>query len=175
MNGFICTETHSIDQKGRIAIPAAMRRQATRSSAGTARPAPEAPGPSPAGTGEGGGDSQPAQGPTFVIVMGFEGCLALYTESGWNRIRERLEQLPLGGRKARAFSRALYMDAKEVTVDGQGRITLPPALVARAGLDREAVLLGQGEKLEIWNPDRLRAFLEENSSQFESLAEEVLG
>lgn len=158
MNGFIGTETHSIDQKGRIAIPAAMRRQAALADSAAERPTPEA-----------------QEGPTFVIVMGFEGCLALYTQEGWQKIRERLEQLPLGGRKARAFSRALHMDAKEVTVDGQGRITLPPALVARAGLAKEAVLLGQGHKVEIWNPDRLKAVLAEGDSQFESLAEDVLG
>lgn len=165
MNGFIGTETHSIDQKGRIAIPAAMRRKAAQASSAPDRPSPESQ--------EGSGDAQ--AGPTFVIVMGFEGCLALYTQEGWRRIRERLEQLPLGGRKARAFSRALHMDAKEVTADGQGRITLPPALVARAGLEKEAVLLGQGHKVEIWNPDRLKVALAEVGSQFESLAEDVLG
>jgi len=143
---FYGTETFAIDHKGRISIPAKMRRAASKRSA-----------------------------QEFIVVAGFEGCLALYTNDQWKRVEERLQQLPIGGRKNRAFARAFLMDACRVTADMQGRITIPPALMGRAGLGKEAVLLGQVGRIEIWNPDRLKSVVEEAQSQFETLAEEVLG
>ncbi len=110
---------------------------------------------------------------TFFLVPGFEGCIAVYTDTQWARVEERLQQMP-PGRKARAFQRALLMDATRVTVDTQGRITIPSALIDRAGLDKEAVLLGQRSHLEIWNPDRLKQVIHDAQSNFEDLAEDVL-
>lgn len=147
MTSFYGTDRYAIDHKGRISIPAGMRR------AGAAR-----------------------KGLTsFLLVAGFDGCLALYTEEQWSHVEERLKQLPLGGSKGRAFTRALLMDATRVTVDAQGRITIPPALMSRAALGKEAVLLGQVGRIEIWNAERLAAVLEEGRGQFEALAEDVLG
>ena len=71
--------------------------------------------------------------------------------------------------------RAFLMNACRVTVDAQGRITIPPALMGRAGLGKEAVLLGQVGRIEIWNPERLTTVIDEAQNQFESLAEDVLG
>jgi MraZ protein len=110
---------------------------------------------------------------TFLLVPGFEGCLALYNEAEWARVEERLQQLS-GKRMDRAFKRALLMNAKRVTVDAQGRITIPSPLLGRAGIGREAVLLGQGTHIEIWEPQRLKAVLGEAETNFESVAEEVL-
>lgn len=110
---------------------------------------------------------------TFFLVPGFEGCIALYTEAQWGRVEERLQQMP-AGRKARAFQRALLMDATRVTVDAQGRVTIPSALIDRAGLGKEAILLGQRTHVEIWNPERLRRVIGEAQANFEDLAEDVL-
>jgi MraZ protein len=112
---------------------------------------------------------------SFLLVAGFEGCLALYAEEEWKPIEARLRQLPKGGPKGRAFTRALLMTACRVTVDAQGRITIPPALLSRAALGKEAMLLGQLDRIEIWNPDRLESTVKEAEGQFESLAEEILG
>jgi MraZ protein len=142
MSAYYGTDHYSIDEKGRVAIPAQARRSAGKSA-------------------------------TFILVPGFEGCLALYNESQWARVEERLQQLP-GRRMDRAFKRALLMNAKRVTVDAQGRITIPSALLDRAGLGKEAVLLGQGTHLEIWNRERLQAVLGEAEANFEKSAEEVL-
>lgn len=146
MPSFYGTETYAIDHKGRVSVPASMRRAAGR---------------------------KPIE--SFLLVAGFEGCLALYTEDQWSRVEERLQQLPIGGKKGRSFMRAFLMNACRVTVDAQGRITIPPALMSRAGLGKEAVLLGQVGRIEIWNPERLGAVVDEAQTQFESLAEDVLG
>jgi MraZ protein len=142
MSNYYGTDQYSIDDKGRLAIPAQARRTAGKST-------------------------------TFLLVPGFEGCIALYSEAQWARVEERLQQLP-GKRMDRAFKRALLMNAKRVTVDAQGRITIPSALLGRAELGKEAVLLGQGTHIEIWNPERLQAVLGEAQASFEQAAEEVL-
>src|SRR5439155_27098500 len=136
-----------IDHKGRVAIPAPMRRGDGRKQA-------------PAG---------------FVLAPGFEGCLALYSVEEWTRVEQRLRRVPMGGRSGRAFQRAFLLDVVKVSVDAQGRITIPPALMARAGLGKEAVLHGVLNRIEIWNPERFAAEIKLGQDQLEALAAEGLG
>ena len=144
---FYGTNSYAIDHKGRLSVPASLRRP--------------------------GGRQKPIQ--TFILVAGFEGCLALYAPEDWARVEDRLRKLPMGGRKARAFTRAFLMDATPVSVDAQGRVTIPPALMRRAGLGKEAVLHGQVDRIEIWDAGRLQQLNAELQGQLETLADEVLG
>jgi MraZ protein len=144
---FYGTETYSIDHKGRLSVPASMRRTADRRKSLR----------------------------SFILVAGFEGCLWLYGLDEWASVEARLRKLPMGDRRGRAFARAFLLDASKVTVDAQGRITIPPALLRRAGLGKEAVLLGQVDRIEIWDAERLRQVTAEPQSQLETLADEVLG
>ena len=146
MPSFLGTETYAIDDKGRIAIPPHFRR-----AGGRAKPLTR-----------------------FVLTLGFEGCVALYPPDSWERMEQRLRRIPVGGRKGRAFQRTFLMHVTPVSVDGQGRITIPPALRSHAGLGKEAVLHGVIDRIEIWNPERLKAELDEGASQLEALAEDVL-
>jgi MraZ protein len=148
MASFYGTQTYAIDHKGRISVPASMRR---------------------AGTGK-----KPSAD-TFFLVAGFEGCLALYTPDEWKRVEERLRQIPMGDRRGRAFARAFLLDATKVSVDAQGRVAIPPALIGRAGLGKDAVLLGQVDRIEVWNPERLTAAVQDAQQNLEVLADEVLG
>ncbi len=147
MSSFYGTETYSIDHKGRLSIPAAMRR----------------------------GPDRKKSLQSFVLVAGFEGCLALYDLDEWKHVEDRLRRIPMGDRRGRAFARAFLMDACKVTVDAQGRITIPPALMRRAGLGKDAVLLGQVDRIEVWEAGRLGQVTAEPQSQLETLADEVLG
>jgi MraZ protein len=144
---FYGTNTYAIDHKGRLSVPPSLRRP--------------------------GGRSKPIR--SFILVAGFEGCLAMYSPEDWARVEERLRKLPMGGRKARAFTRAFLMDATPVSVDAQGRVTIPPALLSRAGLGKEATLHGVGDHIEVWNPERLSVVIKEAQANFEANAEEVLG
>ena len=147
MSSFYGTESYSIDHKGRLSIPAAMRRTADRKKSLQ----------------------------SFILVAGFEGCLSLHGHDEWQRVEERLRKIPMGVHRGRAFSRAFLMDACKVTVDAQGRITIPPALMRRAGLGKDAILLGQVDRIEIWEAGRLSQVTAEPQSQLETLADEVLG
>ena len=146
MASFLGTDHYAIDHKGRIAIPASLRRGEGRKKPITA----------------------------FVLALGLDGCLALYPPEEWARVEERLRRIPMGTRNGRAFQRAFLHHAVKVSVDAQGRITIPPALMGRAGLGKEAVLHGQISKIEIWNPQRLEAELESAQQNLEELAAEVL-
>jgi len=148
MASFYGTQTYAIDHKGRISVPASMRRA---------------------------GAAKKAAADTFFLVAGFEGCLALYTPDEWKRVEERLRQIPMGDRRGRAFARAFLLDATKVSVDAQGRVAIPPALIGRAGLGKEAVLLGQVDRIEVWNPERLTSAVQEAQQSLETLADEVLG
>jgi MraZ protein len=143
---FYGTETYAIDHKGRISVPIAMRRSLPGKKALA----------------------------TFMLAPGFEGCLALYSPEEWRRVEERLRRIPMGGRRGRAFQRTFLLNVTKVSVDTQGRITIPPALMQRAGLGKEAVLHGVLDRIEIWNPERLQVELNEGQTQLEALAEEVL-
>jgi MraZ protein len=144
MTSFYGTETHAIDPKGRISIPASMRRLPTR--------------------------QKPID--RFLLISGFDGCLSLYTEEAWGRVEERLMRQLLT-REGRQVTRTMLMDATRVTVDAQGRITIPPALVGRAELGKEAVLLGQIDRIEIWKPEKLQSVLDQ-APPFERGAEQLL-
>ena len=146
MASFYGTETYAIDHKGRISVPASMRRSARKGAADV-----------------------------FFLVAGFEGCLALYAPDDWKRVEDRLRKIPMGNRRGRAVARTYLMNASKVSVDAQGRVAIPPALMGRAGLGKEAVLLGQVDRIEIWNPDRIQSLVSETEPQLESLADEVLG
>jgi MraZ protein len=147
VSSFYGTESYSIDHKGRLSIPAAMRRTADRKKSLQ----------------------------SFILVAGFEGCLSLYGHDEWKRVEDRLRKIPMGDRRGRAFARAFLMDAGKVTVDAQGRITIPPALLRRAGLGKDAILLGQVDRIEIWEAGRLSQVTAEPQTQLETLADEVLG
>ena len=147
MSSFYGTETYSIDHKGRLSVPASMRRATGRKKSLQ----------------------------SFILVAGFEGCLSLFGLDEWMRVEDRLRKVPMGDRRGRAFARAFLMDACKVTVDAQGRITIPPALMRRAGLGKEAVLLGQVDRIEVWDAERLGQVTAEPQSQLEILADEVLG
>jgi len=130
MSSFLGTETHAIDHKGRISIPASMRRT------DIGRPLRR-----------------------LVLNMGFDGCVHVFSLDEWKRTMESIRRIPLSDPNGRVFRRAFLMDAKEVTVDAQGRVPIPPALIRRASLDKEAVVHGAEDHIEIWNPERFQAEL----------------
>jgi MraZ protein len=107
-----------------------------------------------------------------------EKCLLLYPLPEWEEIEKKLAALPSFNPAARRIQRLLIGHATDVEMDGQGRILLPPLLREYAGLDKRAVLVGQGKKFELWDEahwDKSRSHWlhEESSSADSALPEEV--
>lgn len=80
-----------------------------------------------------------------------ERCLLLYPVLGWEEIERKLASLPSFNPAARRIQRLLMGHATDVEMDSQGRILVPPLLRDYAGLHKNAVLVGQGKKFEIWD------------------------
>jgi transcriptional regulator MraZ len=95
-------------------------------------------------------------GPGFVLsIAPPDPCLVLYPASTWEAFCERLDSAPVKDDRYRRFVRHLFAHTEEVTCDSQGRLLIPLALRAYAGLQREALAIGSLSRVEIWAPDRL--------------------
>lgn len=123
----------NLDAKGRMALPARLR---------------EAIGER--------GDAN-----LVVTIDTRERCLLLYPLMEWDVIQARLESLSNMRRNARLVQRLLIGHATDVELDGNGRLLLPAMLREYAGLSKKLVLLGQGNKIEIWAEDRWQKRLAE--------------
>jgi MraZ protein len=137
---------YSVDAKGRVAIPAKMRSALT----------PEAQG-------------------TFTLTKGFEKCIYAYPQDEWKHKEEEYAALNRNNRNARHLVRMILMWAEEASLDGQGRISLPKALADYAGIGERALIIGSMDHIEIWDPTAFDAYLQEQTIDPETLAEQVMG
>ena len=118
----------TLDAKGRLAIPTRYReRIATRC------------------------DGQ------LVITLDRDHCLLIYPLPDWEEIERKLVRLPSLQKRTREMQRIMLGYATEVEVDGAGRILLSRELREVAGLERTAMLIGQGHKFELWDEERWNA------------------
>lgn len=87
----------------------------------------------------------------IVVTVDRDVCLLVYPLPEWERIEQKLIRLPTLNRATRRLQRLLIGHATECQLDGNGRILVPPPLREFAGLDKKAVLIGQGNKFELWD------------------------
>ncbi|OYQ65886.1 division/cell wall cluster transcriptional repressor MraZ [Aerococcus sp. 1KP-2016] len=113
-------------------------------------------------------------GNQFVITRGLDGCVFGYPLDNWEKIQEKLKQLPLAKKEARAFTRFFYSAAAEVEVDKQGRINIPTTLVSYADLDKECLILGVSDRIEIWSKEKWENASSEIEEKFEEIAEDMM-
>ncbi|MDD3368069.1 MAG: division/cell wall cluster transcriptional repressor MraZ [Lachnospiraceae bacterium] len=95
-----------------------------------------------------------ALGDSFVVTKGIDDCLIAYDKNEWNVFEENLKKLPTIQKNNRKFVRFFLAGAAEVEVDKQGRILVPPVLRDFAGLEKDVVLVGVANKVEIWSKER---------------------
>lgn len=139
---FLGEYQHTLDDKGRLTIPARFRD----------------------GLGE-----------RFVITRGLDNCLFAYPETEWQVLEGRLKTLPLTKADARAFVRFLFSGAGECELDRQGRVMLPAVLRQHAGLEKDVVVIGVSNRVEIWSADRWAQYVEQAEGSFEDIAENLEG
>ena len=109
---------HTLDAKGRISMPAKLRKD---------------------------------MGDTFILTKGLDGCLFAFSEEEWLNFETKLKTLPLSDKNARNFVRFFLSGATECEIDKQGRFLIPNNLRTAANLNKEAVVIGVGTRLEIWD------------------------
>ena len=90
-------------------------------------------------------------GEKFIVTKGLDGCLFAFSQKEWLNFETKLKELPLSDRNARNFVRFFLAGATECETDKQGRFLIPNNLRTSASLEKEAVIIGVGTRLEIWN------------------------
>lgn len=114
-------------------------------------------------------------GNTFVITRGLDNCLFGYPMNEWRKLEEKLKELPMTKKDARAFARFFFSGATEVEIDKQGRINIPSTLTSYAKLEKECVVLGVSSKIEIWAKDAWESYFNEAEESFNDIAENLIG
>ena len=93
-------------------------------------------------------------GEEFVLTRGLDGCLSIYPMDEWVAFEEKLRALPLTNKDARTFSRFFVAGATTCQLDKQGRILVPQTLRQFAGLDKDVVLTGNLNRIEVWSKEK---------------------
>lgn len=99
-----------------------------------------------------------------VITRGLDGCLWAYSRSEWEKLAEKISQLPTTNPNARNFARFMFSSAFDSIPDRQGRILIPQNLRTYAGINSDTVIIGVMNRLEIWSPDKWGTVLTEVES-----------
>ncbi|HSC06176.1 MAG TPA: division/cell wall cluster transcriptional repressor MraZ [Steroidobacteraceae bacterium] len=90
----------------------------------------------------------------LVVTVDRDQCLLLYPLPDWEEIERKLMRLPTLNAQARRLQRLMVGHATDLELDGHGRVLLPPKLREFAGLTRQGVLIGQGNRFELWDEAR---------------------
>jgi len=114
-------------------------------------------------------------GETFILTRGLDRCLFGYPLSEWAIIEEKLKQLPLTKKDARAFTRFFFSGATECEIDKQGRINIATPLFQYAQLEKECVILGVSNRIEIWDKTEWQNYFSESEDSFAEIAENMIG
>jgi len=146
MTGFIGEYECKLDAKARFMLPSGLRKQL-----------------------------DPEANEQFVVNRGYEGCLTLYPSNEWEKTSARLGKLNLFIEKNRKFYRQFHNGAKQLALDGTGRLLIPKPLMSFATIAKEIVLFAYADRIEIWAKERYEQYMGETKSDFEELAEEVMG
>ena len=93
-------------------------------------------------------------GEEFVITKGLDGCLSIYPMDEWIIFEEKLKALPLTNKNARTFARFFVSSANTCELDKQGRILVPQTLREFAGLEKDVVLTGNLNRIEVWSREK---------------------
>jgi MraZ protein len=109
-----------------------------------------------------------------VITKGQERCLFVFPQEEFTRITEALRTAPVTAKAVRDYSRVFFASASDEIPDKTGRITVPAALRAYAGLQRDCVVIGANTRLEIWDTQAWETYLAAQEDSFAEAAEEVL-
>ena len=107
----------------------------------------------------------------MYLAPGTDGSLALYPEAAFFQLAEQLGESSPTGQDVRTFSRLFYAQAQRLDVDRQGRVRIPLELAQLADLDKEIVLLGVRDHLEIWDRGRWEAYLGQTQPRYDEIAE----
>ena len=110
----------------------------------------------------------------IVLTKGLDKCLWLYTTDEWKKLADKLvEDTILFDNGERRIRRGIYGPNQEIDIDKQGRILIPPTLRIYAGLNKDCIVLGQHNYIEIWSEGRYQAYLEASEEEFNAACKKL--
>lgn len=109
----------------------------------------------------------------FFVTRGLDGCLFMLHADEWRALEDKLKSLSFTKKQARHFNRLYFSGAREIDIDSQGRVNLPDYLREYAGINKEIVIIGVTDRIEIWDKQRWSKFYQENKKNFETMAEDL--
>lgn len=109
----------------------------------------------------------------FIITRGLDNCLYVYAKKEWNEMIDKYKNLP-NTKDARMFMRVFLSGAIECSIDKQGRTNLSAPLISYAKLNKECVIIGVNDHLEIWNYDIWQEFIKD-ASDISGIADSLFG
>ena len=136
---------YAVDEKGRINLPAKLRKYVS-----------------------------PEANDTFVITRGFEKCLFIYPVDEWNKTEENLRSLSGYDPEHRRFIRTLLELASESQLDAQARLSIPQELREYANIKDQVRIIGTLDKIELWNPTVYDEYKDDQPEPYESIAARVM-
>ncbi|MBD3246463.1 MAG: division/cell wall cluster transcriptional repressor MraZ [Candidatus Omnitrophica bacterium] len=110
---------------------------------------------------------------TFYLTRGLDSCLFLFHSEVWRQFEERLKGLAFTKQQSRSFNRLYFSGAQEMEIGAQGRLTIPGYLKKYAGIERDIVIVGVSDRIEIWAAQQWNTFFEENQPNFEKVSEDL--
>ena len=114
-------------------------------------------------------------GDLCIVPKGLDNCLAIYTEEAWKKISTALQSQSSTKASVRALKRFVFGSAAELEYDKQGRVLIPVPLREYASLDKQAVIVGAGDHVEIWSREKYDFYDEQVAESMEELVEGLEG
>ncbi len=108
-----------------------------------------------------------------VLTRGLDNCLALYPLREWENLADKLSKLPTGQIEARGLARVILSGAAEVEFDSLGRILIPDYLKQYAGIEKNVVIAGVFNHLEIWDEARWEAYKQKTEKEVGDMAQKL--
>ncbi|HQO27859.1 MAG TPA: division/cell wall cluster transcriptional repressor MraZ [Candidatus Pacearchaeota archaeon] len=108
-----------------------------------------------------------------VVTKGLDNSLFLYSKKEWQVLAEKLSSLPLSQSDARGFTRLMLAGAMEVSIDKAGRILIPDYLKEYAGLNKETVVIGLFNRIEIWSQEHWNEYQQKTEKEVGDMAERL--
>lgn len=110
----------------------------------------------------------------LVVTRGQDRCLYVFSAGEFQEVHEKIKQAPMTSANGRDYLRVFLSGASDEIPDKQGRVTIPATLRDYAGLSRELVMIGVGNRAEIWDSATWSQYLQSNEQSFSEISEEVI-
>ncbi|MCD4779332.1 MAG: division/cell wall cluster transcriptional repressor MraZ [Candidatus Omnitrophica bacterium] len=110
----------------------------------------------------------------FFLTRGLDKCIFMFSENEWRIQEQKFKNMPFTKQQARHFNRLFFSGAIDVIPDKQGRFIIPPYLKDYAHINKDTVVIGISNRIEIWDSKGWANFYDNSNSSFEKIAEDVL-